>query len=32
LEVRTGRTQNAGDHLTDVGFWPEGDAMILDLA
>jgi hypothetical protein len=24
--------QNAGDHLTDVGFRPEGDAMVLDLA
>jgi len=24
--------QNAGTYLTDVGFRPEGDAMVLDLA
>jgi len=24
--------QNAGDYLTDVGFRPEGDAMVRDLA
>jgi len=26
------RMQNAGDYLTDVGFRPEGDAMVRDLA
>jgi hypothetical protein len=26
------RMQNGGDYLTDVGFRPEGDAMVLDLA
>jgi hypothetical protein len=26
------RMQNAGDYLADVGFRPEGDAMIRDLA
>jgi hypothetical protein len=25
------RMQNAGAYLTDVGFRPEGDAMVLDL-
>jgi hypothetical protein len=24
--------QNAGDYLTDVGFRPEGDAVVRDLA
>jgi hypothetical protein len=24
--------QNVGDYLTDVGFRPEGDAMVRDLA
>jgi hypothetical protein len=24
--------QNSGEYLTDVGFRPEGDAMVLDLA
>jgi hypothetical protein len=26
------KMQNAGDHLTDVGFRREGDAMVRDLA
>jgi hypothetical protein len=26
------RMQNAGDYLTDVGFRPDGDAMVRDLA
>jgi hypothetical protein len=26
------RMQNAGDYLTDVGFRPEGDAMVRELA
>jgi hypothetical protein len=26
------RMQNAGDYLTDMGFRPEGDAMVRDLA
>jgi hypothetical protein len=26
------RIQNAGDYLSDVGFRPEGDAMVRDLA
>jgi hypothetical protein len=26
------RMQNAGDYLTDVGFRPEGDAVVRDLA
>jgi hypothetical protein len=29
---RTTRMQNAGDYLTEVGFRPEGDAMVHDLA
>jgi hypothetical protein len=26
------RMQNAGHYLTDIGFQPEGDAMVRDLA
>jgi len=26
------KMQNAGDYLTDVGFRPEGNAMVRDLA